>query len=352
MFLFHLPFMLLYLAACYAYSVDPSESPLWGVLGLIFPVVLGVQLLFTGYWIYRGTKFAILSTVVLLLGWSHFGALFQLNGNKIDHNEEGSLRIMTYNIHYWQSYLNADLDSTRTSLAEMITGLDPDILFLQENIQIDAFEKLNYPYKYHVRMTQHTSYGLGFASKYPIIAQGEVNYTRERGGYQKFAWADIQIDSVIVRAVNVHMVNTSLRPESYQTLAGNTSSELTGEKLEEEGKDIYRRLRDSYAIRGSQVRDLTQFISESPYPIVLAGDFNDTPTGFVYRQIADQLNDAFISSGQGSGDSYNKLSVVPLRIDYIFTDPVFENVGFTVVKSDWSDHKPVVSDFKLTTPSS
>lgn len=345
----HLPFIFFYLLCSFAYLADPSQYPFMGVLGLLFPAALLAQVLFTLFWLWRGSKFAIGSLFVLLLGWSHFSGVFQFGNSPSAEANGQAFKVLTYNIHYWQSYLDEDMDSTRKELNHMIAAENPDLIFLQENIEIEDFQAIPLPHKHHVRMTDHTSYGLGFASRYPFIDKGEVNYTRERGGYQKFAWVDVLIDSTVVRAINVHMVNTSLRPEQYQTLTGGSESELTGERLEEESRDIYRRLRDSYEIRGSQVNDLVTFIQNSPHPVILAGDFNDTPTGYVYRSVEAELEDAFKAAGKGTGDSYNKISFVPLRIDYIFSNPeAFRALDHKVIQSQWSDHKPVVAEFILT----
>ena len=38
-----------------------------------------------------------------------------------------------------------------------------------------------------------------------------------------------------------------------------------------------------------------------PYPIIICGDFNDTPVSYAYQQLGDNMIDAFLESGNGIG---------------------------------------------------
>ena len=55
-----------------------------------------------------------------------------------------------------------------------------------------------------------------------------------------------------------------------------------------------------------------------PYPIIVCGDFNDTPVSYTYNKIKGNLMDSFTISGVGIGDSYVKIPM--FRIDYIMYD--------------------------------
>jgi endonuclease/exonuclease/phosphatase family metal-dependent hydrolase len=79
---------------------------------------------------------------------------------------------------------------------------------------------------------------------------------------------------------------------------------------------------------------------QSPYPVIVCGDFNDTPNSYVYHKLADGMTDAFMESGAGFGNTY--LGKVPsFRIDYIFHDATFHSRNFRRESVRFSDHFPV-----------
>jgi endonuclease/exonuclease/phosphatase family metal-dependent hydrolase len=81
-------------------------------------------------------------------------------------------------------------------------------------------------------------------------------------------------------------------------------------------------------------------VNESPYPVILCGDLNDTPVSYCYRQFSRTLYDSFVESGNGIGQTY--IGVVPSnRIDYIFHSEEFETANFTTHQVNYSDHKPI-----------
>ncbi len=341
--LLYLPVLILFLLSNFAYLFNPHEAPLMGVMGLLFPLFFAVFLAFTGFWVYRGKRIAIWSVLIAATAWIHLPAEVQLFSSK---GEDSNLTVMTFNARMWYPYDG----STRAEMIAQVNGFvkdyKPNLLFIQEHRLTGESSEIDLPHRAFKPMYNSSHLGYGVYSTYPISASGFVDFHEERNGYKGVMWADLNINGKTVRAINVHLVNTALTPESYQTLSG-SDTELTREQLETEGKDIYRRLTSSYRIRGSQSVELVRFIKDTPYPIVLCGDFNDTPTSHVYGAITDHLDDAFVTAGKGFGDSFNRLNIVPLRIDYIFTSPEIECQSFQIIKSKVSDHKPMVATFTL-----
>ena len=60
-------------------------------------------------------------------------------------------------------------------------------------------------------------------------------------------------------------------------------------------------------------------MNTSPYPIILCGDFNDTPTSFTYKQLSEGLMIALLMLNGIRTDLYEKFPT--LRIDYILHSP-------------------------------
>lgn len=81
-------------------------------------------------------------------------------------------------------------------------------------------------------------------------------------------------------------------------------------------------------------------VNSSPYKVILAGDFNDTPVSYFYRQVTDKLYDSFTESGNGFGSTYNGIFPL-LRIDYIFHGEGLHSYNHTVHSEQLSDHYAV-----------
>jgi len=81
-------------------------------------------------------------------------------------------------------------------------------------------------------------------------------------------------------------------------------------------------------------------MKESPHPIVLAGDFNDSPVCYFYRTITSLLNDSFLYIGNGIGNTY--IGRFPsFRIDYIFHSPELYSFAYQTLPEELSDHHAI-----------
>ena len=87
---------------------------------------------------------------------------------------------------------------------------------------------------------------------------------------------------------------------------------------------------------------VAQAIRTSPHSkIIVCGDFNDTPISYARRVIGQDMNDAFIQSGQGLGISYNQNRFY-FRIDHILVSKNLRTYNCTVDRSiKDSDHYPI-----------
>jgi endonuclease/exonuclease/phosphatase (EEP) superfamily protein YafD len=91
---------------------------------------------------------------------------------------------------------------------------------------------------------------------------------------------------------------------------------------------------------------LAASIRESPYPVIVAGDFNDTPASFTFRTIGKSLKEAAYLRTNGFSRTYVE-SYYPLKIDHIFMDKALITCNFKRDKVRLSDHFPVMAGFSL-----
>jgi endonuclease/exonuclease/phosphatase family metal-dependent hydrolase len=105
------------------------------------------------------------------------------------------------------------------------------------------------------------------------------------------------------------------------------------------------RLKKGFVKRALQAQELKESINASKYPVIVTGDFNDTPVSYTYRSIRKGLNDSFFFFLHGAGFTYRG-NYPPNRIDYILYDKKLTNSHFEIIKAKYSDHYPIMAWFK------
>jgi endonuclease/exonuclease/phosphatase family metal-dependent hydrolase len=231
-------------------------------------------------------------------------------------------------------------NTTQEQIADFINSENPDIICLQEFYTNDKvteklFASLLGEYKYHTVFysvqRKNSSYGVATFSRYPIKITLEIPFENTANAAM---YTDIDVNGKIVRVYNVHL----------QSIKLNINRLLSGKnKGIDEIEEASSRLRTAFVKRAGQVDIMAKHIDVSPYPVIICGDFNDTPVSYTYNQIRGNRLDSFCEAGKGMPSTY-RLSVVPFfRIDYILHDRIMESLTYSVHKIDYSDHYPISS---------
>ena len=143
-----------------------------------------------------------------------------------------------------------------------------------------------------------------------------------------------------VRIYNMHLQSIAFAPNDYKYIE-DLQSDVENEDIER-SKNILRRLKLAFIKRAKQSELISASISSCHFPIIVCGDFNDTPASYTYHTISQNLNDAFVESGNGLGRSY--VGKFPsFRIDYILHSDKFKAHNFKTIREELSDHFPVVT---------
>src|SRR5690606_13014743 len=101
--------------------------------------------------------------------------------------------------------------------------------------------------------------------------------------------------------------------------------------------------------RLSNVAEIREHLSRADAPVILVGDFNDHPASRVYAAMAESFTDAWSAGGDGDGSTFPGRGNAR-RIDYIWISrgaPI-EVRSVRVVRSDASDHWPVIAELEWT----
>jgi endonuclease/exonuclease/phosphatase family metal-dependent hydrolase len=109
-------------------------------------------------------------------------------------------------------------------------------------------------------------------------------------------------------------------------------------------RTILSKMKHAAAQRSSQAIQLSDSLKKSEHPVILCGDFNDSPSSFTYCKLSAGLNDAFLEAGWGISPTYAAFPLL-FRIDYILADSTFRFQKFKTIREPLTDHYPVVATF-------
>jgi endonuclease/exonuclease/phosphatase family metal-dependent hydrolase len=182
-------------------------------------------------------------------------------------------------------------------------------------------------------------FGIATLSRYPIVDKGLVQFNRL--GTNMCIYTDIDIDGKVVRVYNMHLQSLSFREKDVEFLK---SMEFDQEETIEGTKNIFSRFQSSFEKREDQAHIIREHIDNCPYPVLICGDFNDTPLSYSYATIKGEFKDAFEEKGKGLGSTYNGIFPL-LRIDYMLYNKGLTLHQFDKKKKDLSDHYPLAAYF-------
>ncbi len=114
------------------------------------------------------------------------------------------------------------------------------------------------------------------------------------------------------------------------------------EKVKSGMRLLVSKLAEATALRAPQADAVAAEVAAARYrPLIVCGDFNDSPISYTHRTISQGLKDAFVESGSGFGISYNQNHFY-FRIDNILASPELKSYRCEVDRHiDASDHYPI-----------
>ena len=110
--------------------------------------------------------------------------------------------------------------------------------------------------------------------------------------------------------------------------------------------DALRAYRVDFRTRAEQARAIRQLIDAETHPFLIFGDFNSTPSTWVYAYLSRGLQDAFGRAGTGWGGTFPARCPL-IRIDFVLASGEWEVRRAYVSKTVVSDHAPMVAELVL-----
>lgn len=325
--------------------VNPQATTVFVFAGLFYQIIYLVNLACALWWVVRWRRWFWISAAMLLVGGGSIGLFYRSDirqkGEEVVRARE-DVTIATYNV--------MNFNDAFDDVAEWLEGQKAQIICLQEahfssGSSFDEFKgklkKLGYGFFTNADPNNGDSKtGSGYAlfSAYPIVRHrvADADSLNVNG-----VWADVKIGRDTVRVFNLHLQSTGITSEEQTaTLSHRIVEDSLGRtKLSK----VMDKVVDNYRARATEVRNVASLVESSPHPVVVCGDFNDTPMSYTYGHLRSAgLADAFVEKGKGVEHTFKGLYNL-FRIDYILPQKdAFEVKTYNSYDLDYSDHKPIV----------
>lgn len=348
--------LLLVLYTCLTYWLLYSlQIEHWSasMLMITLPVAWLLNFIVVCLWLVARPWRSWLSGIVLIIGLVMFGSRTFVWHTPLEPAGNGkSIKVFSYNVQSFDMNESWALyhSSPRIRRTEnFVLRYDAPIKCFQEFFNstsipdydvVKRFRQAGYRYSVflHPEMTQVADGNIGAVifSIYPIVKSGREPFGTQNG----IVWADIKIENDTIRVINVHLQSMGIR-------VGKVLKQKGMKAVQRETRGVLGALHTGFTDRKDQELKVEQYIHESPYPVIVTGDHNDTPYSVVYGRMRRLLPNSFEDAGRGFGFTYNRAPGF-IRIDHQFHDPKLTVLNFeTINYIKYSDHYPIVGTYLL-----
>lgn len=321
-------------------------------LGYVFIFLVFILALWIAYYLSKRMFFTglilLVAGIKIHLNFFSFAVPNEAEGDK-------SLKVLTYNVRLFDLYTDP-AGSVKQQIFDYLKEQKADIYCFQEFYQQDPPTKFvtrdslvkilgtpNVHEHYSFRYKARQFFGVAMMTHFPVIARGDVSFADEEHDDHNYC---IYMDVVpsegdTLRVYNVHLQSVKLNNKDLAGIENQTRLPSQNNL-----KGTFDKLHLAFEKRQVQTDKILAHIAESPYRVIIAGDFNDTPVSYSYLQFRKLLKDAFTSNRTGIGATYaGKLPVG--RIDYILHSEVLHPYDFNIQQEALSDHYAISCRFNF-----
>ena len=350
-----------FLLGCYASYFNVTTFWFFGLLTLASLYFFLLLILFIVFWLFANFKYILISLIAFAIAWKPLAQIIKFKQGEDFKVAKlpNSIRVMSWNVEHFDILEHKTHPERKQEMLDLINKYSPDVACFQEMVGGDfdstainfvprIAKQLKYQYYYYSYdkrddFDSKHHYGIITFSRFPIIQK--YTYSPPELNYNSiFQSIDIAANSDTFRVFNIHLQSLKFSDISRQYIDDPT---LKGRVDIEKSKNIISKFKTGFAKRKLQSETVKKSMNESPYKVILCGDFNDVPNSYAYNTIGKGLKNAYAEKGSGIGRTFSSISPT-LRIDNIFVDDKLIVEQFVRIKKKLSDHFPILADITLT----
>lgn len=319
-----------------ALSIHPAEKLFFQWVGLFLPVLLLINIGLLVYWGIRRRIWFWFPLLALIANYWYYPSIFNtLPANTNSNTSARNIVLATYNVSSFQDRTNG---YSLHHISDMVTEKRVDVFCIQEvplNLSADSLLAA-FPLFSHIAITDPIKDGFGMVvlSKFPIIDFEIISFAERQNCALK---ADLDVLGKRISVLNCHLQTTNWNQRNLLRFNKKIDSFVKQKKV----------MDNNFILRAYQADIISGIIHSLPYPVIVCGDFNDTPSSYVYHRMKGALNDSFHSSNFYYSYTYRYMYKL-LRIDYLFYSPEsFSGKKYESPNIGFSDHNPVIVTLEL-----
>lgn len=304
--------------------LPPKTFPTLSLLSLIVSLLIIVNIIFAIYWAVQFRRRFFVSFTVLFISYFYFNVFYEVSSEGDASQYNNTLNVLSYNVRLFNAYEENPRADASQVISEILFEEDPDVVCVQEYYKPNKIDFSAYPYQYIHFKSEKAKLGHAIFSKYPLINTGAFNF---EDTYNNTLYADVVKGKDTMRIYSVHLQSLGIIPRV------SFLQESDNEKLR-------KRVSSAFEKQQKQVESILEHKQKITNPVLICGDFNNTPFSYSYRKLKDGMQDAFRERGNGLGTTF-KFEKYPMRIDYIFASEGLDVLSFDTMKKTFSDHYAV-----------
>jgi len=340
--------VLLLILCGHAYMIKPEHSVLTSFLGYAYPLLALVNVFFIFYWGIRLKPWILVPLFGFFLTMDSAKSWFPIHF-KQEAVTGDSLKVLSYNVEF-MTHAGKLTSEGLNPIVAYIRDLNPDIICLQE-VGADFIQKGRFEprtkvalkaYRYFASGEKEERYSVVCLSRYRILRFHRIEYESQSNS----SWVyDIKIGKDTIRVINNHLESNKLNREEKDQYT-EIIQKRESAKISRVAGLLGSKVGKSTRIRGNQADAVSKVIHDSPYKVIVCGDFNDVPGSYTYRKIRSDILDCWVEKGNGWGHTFHE-NLFLFRIDYILHTPEIRCVKTNVEHVRYSDHYPVWANLQL-----
>lgn len=342
--------------------VAPSQSILPSLLAFAYLPMLAANVLMVVLWLVMGKWQFLLSAAAIAVRWGFVGLFMQVAGTSTIPDREKHpqmVTLMSYNLH---NLKGPDLqpdnsDNYALQFLDIVREYHPDILCLQEYQSpgkmhlTDSLVLLGYNHYNGARGSNTSPSGTVVFSRLPITYVKKIDASK--------LLVELMLNDRAFRVCCIHMDSYAFDNTDLEEIEQMRHGKMESFQDTSQHKRTMAKIKETILKHESEWEEkLKPVIAESSQPMLLAGDFNDIPSSWLYAQVSKHLDDTYRDEGFGMCHTYNGGSkhwlpsgqnwLPQFRIDMVFHSKEFRTLSYKRLKAPLSDHYPVITSLELT----